>query len=151
MRNILHLLVISVSTLFSIYTNINRAFLWLLILLIIFVITFTYGRYKCGTFRHIYSSVHQWSFKLNGLLSFYDLYCNFKQTSIWSASTCSWETHAYIIFFHVPYFFFFFLQSLFLNLLYQNKVLLKYQLVLLFFTWFRLWFSLDNMEHTRKH
>lgn len=147
MRNILHLLVISVSALFSIYTNTNRAFLWQLISLIIFVFTFIYSRYKCGTFCHVYSSsVHQWGFKLNGLLSFYDPHCNFKQTSIWSASKCSWETHAYIIFSMCLTFFFFTIS--FFNLLCQNKVLLKFELVLLFCPWFRLWFSLGNMEHT---
>lgn len=80
-----HLLLITVSTHLSILHKYQKGvFLWLLILLIILI----FSRYKCGTFCHIYSSsVHQWSFKLNSLLSFYDTYCNLKQTSIWSASS----------------------------------------------------------------
>lgn len=59
----------------------QKPFLWIIMLLITFFIILICSRYKRGTSCHIYSSF-QWI-----SLSFYDTYCNFKQTSIWSASS----------------------------------------------------------------
>lgn len=56
----------------------QKAFLWIIMLLIIFFIILIYNRYERGTSCHIYSCFHS-------SLSFYDTYCNLKQTSIWSA------------------------------------------------------------------
>lgn len=121
------LLFITVSSL-SISTKYQKSHLFECWLNICFSIILIYSRYKCGTFCHIYSSsLHQLSFKLNSLLSFYDTYCNLKQTSFWSASSIHGKP-MHLCFFLVPYVLFFlgfFLQCMFFLSVMPNKVLLK--------------------------